>query len=141
MSDVQGLLAGIPFSEEQLKITGENFAEFISMIESGQISSKSAKQILASLGYNLRIKVADGSLGWQEFAPYDRIIITAAAPFVADPWLKQLKVGGRIVLPIGGSFHQDLTLIKKISQDKTEQIIICGCVFVPLVGEHGWKVE
>ncbi|MFH1768263.1 MAG: protein-L-isoaspartate(D-aspartate) O-methyltransferase [Candidatus Omnitrophota bacterium] len=98
-----------------------------------------AKICLASLDFHVDIKVGDGSLGWLENAPFDKIIVTAAAKCIPEPLLEQLKVGGRIIIPLGGSFSQDLSVIDKITRDKTERKNICGCIFVPLVGKYGYK--
>lgn len=100
-----------------------------------------AKQILDSLGYEVKVKVADGSLGWGENAPYDRIIVTAASPGISPCWQEQLRVGGKMVIPLGSSFQQDLTLVEKNSQGKVERNTVCGCIFVPLVGEYGFKTK
>ena len=77
--------------------------------------AKRASKILTELGYSsIEIKVGDGTLGWQEFSPYEAIIVTAGAPKVPAPLIEQLKENGRLVIPIGGSFSQVLTLIKKV---------------------------
>lgn len=101
--------------------------------------AKAAKDRLDKLGYtNITIKVGDGSLGWQEIAPFDRILITAATPRIPLPLNEQVKDGGRLVLPMGETFSQVLTVgIKK--RNKLELTQICGCVFVPLVGKYGLK--
>ncbi|MEI6631384.1 MAG: protein-L-isoaspartate(D-aspartate) O-methyltransferase [bacterium] len=95
-----------------------------------------AQELLLGLGYqNIEFKSADGTLGWSEEAPFDRIIITAATSAIPLPLAQQLKEGGRLVLPLGESFSQVLTLaIKK--NGKLESKDICGCVFVPLVGKY-----
>lgn len=98
-----------------------------------------AKDTLRRLGYdNIEIKIGDGSLGWEEHSPYDGIIVTCAAPDIPDSYIKQLKNGGRIVIPIGSIYSQVLTVVEK--KDNTiYKNEICGCVFVPLVGIEGWK--
>lgn len=102
---------------------------------------ETAKTHLKSLGYtNIETKVADGSLGWSEHAPYDSIIVTAAAPEIPASLIPQLKVGGKLVIPIGERFSQSLIVSTK-HEDEVETKIICGCIFVPLVGELGWKEE
>jgi len=101
--------------------------------------SKGAQNILNSLGYsNIKIKVGDGSLGWPEEAPFDRIIITAASPRIPLPLSDQLKENGKLILPLGESFSQVLTLFEK-KKDKLESTEICGCVFVPLIGKYAFK--
>lgn len=110
-------------------------------IERFEILANNAKVALEELGYkNIRIKVGDGTLGWEECAPFDRIIITAGAPHIPKSLVSQLNAGGKMVLPVGGSFSQVLTLIEKREDEFTAQDI-CGCVFVPLVGKDGWKKD
>lgn len=98
-----------------------------------------AKMQLEKMGFtNIHIKTGDGTLGWEEFSPYDRIVVTAASPQVPDSLTKQLKEEGILVIPLGGSFSQILTRITKHKNDiETEDI--CACVFVPLIGKEGWK--
>jgi protein-L-isoaspartate(D-aspartate) O-methyltransferase len=98
-----------------------------------------ARAALGELGYkNIEIKTGDGSLGWEERGPYDAIIVTAGAPEVPHSLVRQLADNGRLALPVGGAYSQALTVIekKKGAAFSTE---ICGCVFVPLIGEEGWK--
>jgi protein-L-isoaspartate(D-aspartate) O-methyltransferase len=98
-----------------------------------------ASRILAELGYkNIEIDVSDGSLGWDEHAPYDAVIVTASCPEKPKTLLKQLADGGRLAAPIGGTFGQVLTLFEKKKETITAREV-CGCVFVPLVGKEGWK--
>jgi len=98
-----------------------------------------AKRNLQVLGMdNIYLHVGDGSLGWPDSAPYDRILITAAAPEIPEIILKQLKINGRIVVPIGGRWRQMLEVwVKEKKQIKKEQIL--PVVFVPLRGAHGWQ--
>lgn len=101
--------------------------------------SKRTQEVLCELGYSsIRIKVGDGTLGWPEFAPFDRIIVTAATPRVPEPLSEQLKEEGKLVLPLGESFSQVLTVIEK-KKTGLEPKEVCGCVFVPLVGKYGWQ--
>jgi protein-L-isoaspartate(D-aspartate) O-methyltransferase len=100
-----------------------------------------ARSALQKLGYtNVEVVVRDGTEGYPEKAPYHRIMVTAAAPHVAQPWLDQLEDGGRLVLPLGDRWGQTLTVVTKRAGKTTEEAI-CGCVFVPLVGKHGWPQE
>ncbi|MDD2751580.1 MAG: protein-L-isoaspartate(D-aspartate) O-methyltransferase [Candidatus Omnitrophica bacterium] len=98
-----------------------------------------AQATLEALGYqNIKIKVGDGTLGWQEEAPFERIIITAATPQVPEPLFEQLAENGKMILPLGDLGSQILTLVEK----KNGQVIsqqICGCVFVPLIGKYGYQ--
>jgi len=134
--------------EEVLEIgTGSGYQAAILAELSSQVYSierfpslgERAESLLQNLGYiNIKIKVGDGTLGWPEEAPFSRIIVTAAAPEVPLPLAEQLSEGGKMILPLGETFSQVLTLIeKKKGQLKAESI--CGCVFVPLIGKFGYK--
>jgi len=101
--------------------------------------SERAKQRVRELGYeNIFFKVGDGTLGWPEESPFDRIIITAGAPEIPDTLISQLAEGGIIVAPVGSRYSQ--VLIKGVKK-KGSLVTISSvpCVFVPLVGEKGWK--
>jgi protein-L-isoaspartate(D-aspartate) O-methyltransferase len=99
--------------------------------------AKDAADKLTELDYNnVKIKVGDGTLGWPEEAPFERIIITAACPEIPPPLIEQLKEGGKIIFPRGENFSQMLTLLEKRKTELLKQEI-CGCVFVPLVGKFG----
>lgn len=101
--------------------------------------SERAENILKELGFsNINIKVADGTLGWEEFSPFDAIVITAAAPEIPEHLLKQLKIDGRMLLPLGAGLSQMLTLISR-TKTGMEKKDICPCVFVRLIGKYGWK--
>lgn len=91
---------------------------------------------LKTLGYNtIKLKYGDGYLGWKEFAPFDAIIITAAANHIPPPLIKQLKMGGRLIIPLGNTtFYQTLTLITK-KEKKLDVRHISGVVFVPMTGK------
>ena len=108
-------------------------------IERLSVLAKKALFYLTKLGYKVKIKVGDGTLGWPENSPYDKIIVTAASPEIPVPLLKQLRTGGRMVIPLGGYFHQNLTVIDKVSAGEIVSKTVCGCIFVPLVGEYGYK--
>ncbi|WKU18070.1 protein-L-isoaspartate(D-aspartate) O-methyltransferase [Fervidibacter sacchari] len=103
--------------------------------------AKKAEKVLRELGYNnVKVIIGDGSKGLPEFAPYDGIIVTAAAPKLPQPLLEQLKDGGRLVIPVGSRKLQDLLRITRIGNEfKTENF--GPCLFVPLIGEEGWKGE
>jgi protein-L-isoaspartate(D-aspartate) O-methyltransferase len=101
--------------------------------------TKRAESVLNELGYkNIKIKVDDGTLGWQECAPFERIIITAASPRIPLPLVEQLKETGKLILPLGESFSQVLTLVEKVKGELISTQI-CGCVFVPLIGKYAYK--
>jgi protein-L-isoaspartate(D-aspartate) O-methyltransferase len=99
----------------------------------------SAGERLARLGYaNVRVEVGDGSEGFSAFAPFDAILVSAAAPAVPQPLLDQLAEGGRLVIPVGIADHQELLRIVKAGGRTTEQSLF-ACRFVPLVGRYGWR--
>jgi len=98
-----------------------------------------AEQTLLELGYtNIRFKAFDGTLGWQEHAPFDAVMVTAGAPAVPKPLRDQLAEGGRIVIPVGNRYSQELVKITKTKQQYVESYL-GGCRFVDLIGVHGWK--
>jgi len=113
-------------------------AKEVYSIERFETLAKRSEILLKELGYtNIKIKVSDGTLGWEEAAPFDKIMITAASPKIPLPLIEQLKENGKLILPLGESCSQVLTLVEK-KEGKLESINVCGCVFVPLVGKHGW---
>lgn len=114
-------------------------AKEIYTIERFPALAERAGAILNELGYtNIKIKAGDGTLGWEEAAPFDKIMVTAASPRIPLPLTGQLKENGKLILPLGESFSQVLTLVEK-KEGKLKSADICGCVFVPLVGKHGWS--
>jgi len=116
-------------------------AKEVYSIERFESLAKRAEAILNELVYvNIKIKVGDGTLGWEEVAPFDRIIITAASPRIPLPLTEQLKESGKLILPLGETFSQVLTVVEK-KEGKLESIEVCGCVFVPLVGKYGWSKQ
>ncbi len=122
----------------QMAILAEIAGEVYS-VERIEELAKYAETVLSSIGYeNCRIKVGDGTLGWEENSPYDGIIVTAGAPNVPKSLIEQLKDGGRLVIPVGGGFSQVLTVVEKKGKSITSRDI-CGCVFVPLIGKEGWS--
>jgi protein-L-isoaspartate(D-aspartate) O-methyltransferase len=92
---------------------------------------------LRALGYdNIETRVGDGYAGWPEHAPYDGIIVTAAAPFIPPALVEQLKPGGRLVIPVGERFgRQDLMLVEKGADGALHEKTILGVAFVPLIGD------
>jgi protein-L-isoaspartate(D-aspartate) O-methyltransferase len=106
-----------------------------------QLVEKAKKVLLDELKYkNIVLLVRDGTMGLPEYAPFDGIIVTAAAPEVPPPLLAQLKEGGRLVIPKGDRFTQTLLVIKK-EKDRYITESLGGCVFVPLIGKYGWEEE
>jgi protein-L-isoaspartate(D-aspartate) O-methyltransferase len=114
-------------------------AREIFSVEFRAVLATEASERLAKLGYrNVHVHCGDGTLGLPEFAPYDAILVAAAAPSVPTPLLAQLAEGGRMVVPVGGVENQDLRLIER-SDDTFRTIGLEPCRFVPLLGVHGWK--
>jgi len=100
--------------------------------------AKSALRNLKASGYGDKVEVVegDGTKGLPEHAPYDRISVAAAAPHVPEPLKEQLEDGGKLLVPVGGPWYQDLALVtRKRGKFVTENL--GGCAFVPLIGEHG----
>ncbi|HLL99657.1 MAG TPA: protein-L-isoaspartate(D-aspartate) O-methyltransferase [Pyrinomonadaceae bacterium] len=88
---------------------------------------------------NVSLRCADGTLGWDVYAPFDGILVAAGSPEIPEPLLRQLKIGGRLVLPVGQD-RQTQRLIRVTRTPKDFQTEDFGaCAFVPLIGEHGWK--
>lgn len=97
-----------------------------------------ARDTLAELGTdNVEIVCGDGSLGLAEHAPYDAIVVAAGAPEMPEPLKEQLADGGRLVAPVGDRFGQHLIICERTGDEVSRSLGI-GCVFVPLLGEHGW---
>jgi len=101
--------------------------------------SQAARQRIEKLGYkNVVFRVGDGTIGWPEFAPFDRILITAGAPDIPKSLFSQLSDGGVMVVPIGDRNFQILNVVKNVGgRPEVEQSI--ECTFVPLVGKEGWN--
>jgi protein-L-isoaspartate(D-aspartate) O-methyltransferase len=88
---------------------------------------------------NVTLACADGSLGWQAHAPFDAILVAAGSPTIPQPLLNQLKIGGRLVLPVGADQKtQKLIRVTRAERNFTTEDF-GACAFVPLIGEHGWQ--
>jgi len=99
----------------------------------------SAQGALRRMGYrNVVVVEGDGTLGWEPAAPYDAIIVSAAAPRIPPALLEQLASGGRLVIPIGDAQHQTLQLFHKQPDGPISRTMLEGCRFVPLIGRHGF---
>ena len=103
--------------------------------------TQSAKRTLEKLGYtNIQVYLAEKTLGWQAEAPYDAIMVTAAAPRVPLELLDQLTVGGRMVIPVGSRWEQDLLYVLRQREGFMAKNLT-PCRFVPLIGEGAWSEE
>lgn len=116
-------------------------ARLVITVERLPALAKEAKRVLDSLGYkNIRVHWAEPTLGWSAEAPYDAIIVTAGAPKVPDALLEQLAIGGRMVVPVGSRYEQELYKITR-GRDKNVVQSLGGCRFVSLIGEGAWEKE
>jgi protein-L-isoaspartate(D-aspartate) O-methyltransferase len=102
-----------------------------------------AGERLKRLGYgNVIVRYADGCAGWAEHAPYDGIVVTAAAPRVPPALIEQLKVGGRLVIPVGPpGWEQDLRVVEKLADGTTRARSVLPVAFVPMTGDHGYPSD
>ncbi|PYP91128.1 MAG: protein-L-isoaspartate O-methyltransferase [Candidatus Angelobacter sp. Gp1-AA117] len=113
-------------------------ANHVVAIERYTTLTEEARRVLDQLGYtNVTLVTGDGTLGMREYAPYDAIIVSAAAPHVPPALIEQLAIGGRLVIPVGNAQQQMLEVVRKqrdgITVDGLE-----GCRFVPLIGQQGF---
>ena len=114
-------------------------AKIVFTIESRSGLASSAATRLERLGYeNVHVHCGDGTLGLAELAPFDAILVAAAAPSVPEPLRAQLAVGGRLILPVGDADHQQLLRMERHGDGFTTRTLE-ACRFVPLIGYHGWK--
>jgi len=96
------------------------------------------KQVLPYIGYNAEFFYGDGSKGIAEHAPYDKIIVTAGAPLVPEILLKQLKIGGILVIPVGDEKTQKMVTVLRVSENDFDKIVLDTFRFVPLLGDQAW---
>jgi protein-L-isoaspartate(D-aspartate) O-methyltransferase len=101
--------------------------------------AREAQARIRELGiYNATVKSFDGTLGWSAHGPYDGILVAAGGPRIPDPLIAQLKIGGRLVIPIGET-RESQKLVRVIKTESGNKIEEHGpCQFVPLIGQHGW---
>ena len=122
----------------QAAILGQLAAEVISVERFASLALE-ARERLAELGIdNVRVEVGDGSLGWPADAPYDAIIVTAASPEVPPPLEEQLAEEGRLVVPAGPRWTQQLIRVRR-KKGRIKRETTIGVAFVPLIGAHGWQ--
>lgn len=96
------------------------------------------KQVLPYMGYKPHFFLGDGSRGIEAHAPYDKIIVTAGAPTVPEILLKQLKIGGLLIIPVGSETEQKMVTILKVAENDYEKVVLDTFRFVPLVGDKAW---
>lgn len=114
-------------------------AEEVYTVERHKELADKARKGLIELDYsNIHVSVGDGTLGLPEKAPFHGIIVTAGAPHVPESLKAQLSEGGRLVIPVGGQYLQSLLRITREGDDFQQEDLL-GCVFVPLIGEDGWR--
>lgn len=99
------------------------------------------RKLLDKLEIRVNTKCGDGTIGWEEYSPFDGIIVTAGSPLIPPSLKKQLAVGGRLVIPVGDKTTQKLKIVTKVDEDKFEIVDIPEFVFVPLIGKEGWKQQ
>ncbi len=108
-------------------------------IERNQTLFLNTKKLFDKLKYhNIVTKYSDGTLGWTQECPFDAILVTAGGKEIPEPLVEQLCVGGKLIMPVGGSFTQDLIMIEKTKIGIVSKNL-GGCRFVKLIGRHGWK--
>lgn len=107
----------------------------------GELAREAHDRIRALGINNATVKAFDGTLGWNAYAPYDAILVAAGGPRIPDPLVAQLKVGGRLVIPIGAT-RDSQKLVRVIKTETKPKIEEHGsCQFVPLIGQHGWEKD
>jgi len=125
----------------QAAVLGELGVRVFSIERIASLAAK-ARKLLDSLNYfNVVVRVGDGSYGWPEEAPFDGIIVTAGAPDIPAILVKQLNIGGRLVVPTGDRYSQSLVKLTRLSEDINDvrKEDLGGCRFVSLIGAYGWK--
>lgn len=116
-------------------------ADIVYTVERMKDLSIRARKVLYRLGYdNIRLRIGDGTLGWPEEAPFDRIIVTAGAPAIPETLVAQLADGGRMIIPVGGEDIQQLDVITR-QGEAFHTRSITACRFVKLVGRQGWTPD
>ncbi len=109
-------------------------------IERLQILLKSAREVLDGLGIRYVSRLSDGTIGWNEFSPFDGVLVTAGAPEIPTPLVEQLKVGGRLVIPVGTHEFQQLKIVTKTNDNNEFEVVSkSDFKFVPLIGREGWS--
>ena len=123
----------------QTAVLAKVAAQVYSIERIGDLAREAQARIRHLEIYNATVKCFDGTLGWAAHAPYDAILVAAGGPTIPDPLINQLKIGGRLVVPVGES-REAQRLIRVIkTEGGRKQEDHGGCAFVPLIGQHGWS--
>jgi protein-L-isoaspartate(D-aspartate) O-methyltransferase len=116
-----------------------HLARRVFTVERHALLAELAKTRLAALSLdNVRVACADGTLGWPEHSPFDAIAVAASAPSVPPSLRSQLKVGGRLVIPVGAPGQENLLRVTRHSETNFDEEVLCPVSFVPLIGKQGW---
>lgn len=121
----------------QAAVLYEMGAKVYTIERNNEIYNRTLK-LFDKLGIRVAARCSDGTIGWEEFAPYDKIIVTAGAPSIPNRLLKQLKIGGRMVVPVGDKKTQVMKIVIKTGENDYEVIERPNFAFVPLIGKEGW---
>jgi protein-L-isoaspartate(D-aspartate) O-methyltransferase len=114
-------------------------ADKVFTIERIPLLAEKARKRLEELGYkNIVYRIGDGTLGWSEEAPFDGILVSAAAPSIPQPLIDQLAMGGRLIIPVGDRLSQELVLVERVPEG-IRKSFLGGVRFVDLIGKWGWK--
>ena len=124
----------------QAAVLGRLAASVYTIERHAELVMPVAKRLEALGIANVTLLVGDGSLGWPEAAPYDRILVTAGAPAIPYPLVHQLMLDGLLVIPVGRADVQELQVVRK-GTDALYIQSLGACAFVPLVGENGWRMD
>jgi len=125
----------------QTAVLAELAARVLSVERISSLVSR-AREILDLLHYrNVKLRVADGTYGWKEEGPFDAILVAAGSPHIPAPLIEQLKIGGRMIIPVGEQGSQTLQKVIKKDENKIVTTPLVPCLFVPLLGAYGWKTE
>jgi protein-L-isoaspartate(D-aspartate) O-methyltransferase len=125
----------------QAAVLAEQGAEVTSIERHAELSAEAARRLTENGYHGVRLLVGDGTRGWPEGAPYDAIIVTAAGPSLPQPLLDQLKAdGGRLVMPVGAREHQVMIVAERRGNGVTTRELD-ACIFVPLLGEFGFRSD
>lgn len=124
----------------QTAILAELAVKVYSIERIKSLSIKARKNLDKLKYHNTVLKIFDGTYGWKEETPFDTIMVTAASPNIPETLVDQLAINGRMIIPVGGSFSQNLIKVVK-NKEGIKTSNLSGCVFVKLIGNHAWKHE